>query len=133
LTIVLAAPVSTRTYGISIETPEWVSVAVTKARSCRKVSCTDASDAQPESLFEFELGLARVDEAELAMRILAMQLGVSHHCRSTVCAKLDDYRPIENAMAVRAMRGECLDHQPAIWMRLSDVSPLHASEATGPL
>lgn len=39
----------------------------------------ETSNAQPETLFELELWLARVNEAELAMRMLALRLAVPLH------------------------------------------------------
>ena len=83
---------------MSIETPEYVSVAVTKARSCRNVSCTKPPESQPQTLLELELGLARVHEAELTMRMLAAKLAVLLHRRSAIRAHLDDADAIEDAV-----------------------------------
>src|SRR5512143_2040201 len=124
--IVLAAPVSTKTSAISIDTPAYVSVAVTNARSCRKVSCTETSDAQPEPFFELELGFARVDEAKLALGMLAAVLAVSLHRRAPIRAHLDDCNAIEDAVVVLAVRLERLDDEPLIGMRRTDLTPPHA-------
>ena len=131
LMIVLAAPVSTSTFVIWIDTPEYVSVAVTNARSCRKVSCTQPPDPQPQPFFELEFGLARVHEAELAVRMLATKLPVSLHRCSTVGARLDDPNAIEDAAVVRAVRLECLDNEPLVGMRRADLAPPHAMTLTG--
>ena len=112
--IVLAAPVSTSTFAISIETPEYVSVAVTNARSRRNVSCTQPPDPQPQTFFELELGLARVYETELAMRMLATKLAVSFHCGTAIRADLHDANAIEDAVVVRAVRLERFNDEPPV-------------------
>jgi hypothetical protein len=111
---------------ISIVTPEYVSVAVTNARSCRNVSRTETSNAQPEPFFELELDLARVHEAELAMWMLAAYFAVSLHRRATVRAGLHDGNAIEDAMVAFAVRLECLEDEPLIGMLRTDLTPPHA-------
>jgi len=129
--IVLAAPVSTSTFAISIDTPEYVSVAVTKASSCRNVSCTQPPDPQPQPLLELELGLARVHEAELAIRMHAAKLGVSLHRRATIRAHLYEPNAIEDTVVVRAVRFERFNDEPPVGMRCSDLGPPHAMTLSG--
>jgi hypothetical protein len=129
--IVLAAPVSISTSAISIETPACVSVAVANAKSCRSVSCTQTSDTQPEPLLEVELGLARVNEAELAMRLLAPKLRAALHRRSTIHERVDHLDAIEHAMVVLAMSFKRLDHEPLIGMLRADLAPSHATTLIG--
>jgi hypothetical protein len=100
---------------------------VTNARSCRKVSCTQTSDAQPKPLFELELGLAGVDEAKFAMRMIAAKLAVALHRGSTIRAGFHDRDAIEDAVVVLAMRFERLDHKPLIGMSRADFTPQHES------
>jgi len=129
--IVLAAPVSTSTFAMSIETPDYVSVAITNARSCRKVSCTKPPDPQPQPFLELELGLARVHEAELATRMLAAKLTVALHGRSPIRADLDDPNTIEDAVVVRAVRFERFNDEPLVGMCRADLAPPHAMTLAG--
>src|SRR5258706_10657526 len=124
--IVLAAPVSTRTSEMFTDVPAYVSVAVTNARSCRNVSCTKTSDSQPETFLEYDLGVAGVDKAELAVRLRSLQLATTLHRSSTIAARFDHCDAIEDAVIVRAMRLERLDHEPLIGMRCADLTPQHA-------
>lgn len=129
--IVLAAPVSISTFAITIDTPEYVSVAVTNASSWRNVSCTKPPDPQPQPFLELELGLAGVHEAKLAMRMLAAKLAVSLHCRTTIRAHLDDPNTIEDTVVVRAVRFECFNDEPLVGMCRADLAPPHAMTLAG--
>lgn len=91
MSTVLAAPVSTTRY---------VSVAVTNASSCREVSCTQSSDAEPKPLLDLQLDHARVHEAELAMWMLAPELAVALHCCPAIRADVDHRDAIKNTMII---------------------------------
>jgi hypothetical protein len=129
--IVLAAPVSTSTFSTSSDTPEYVSLAVTNARSCRNVSCTKPPDPQPQPLLEFERGLARMHEAEFASRMLAAKLAITLHGGTTIRAELDNPNTIEDAVVIRTVRLERLNDEPLIGMCRADLAPPHAVTLPG--
>lgn len=65
-------------------------------------------------------------EAELAMRMFALQLAVPFHRGATIRAGLGYRDAIEEAMIVLAMGFECLDHEPLIGVSDANLAPLHA-------
>jgi hypothetical protein len=123
---VLAAPVSTSRSGTLTVAPRYVRVAVTNARSCRRVSCTDSPDPAPVMLFDLELCSTRVDEAELSARMFAPEPGVAFHRGRAIGAALDDRNLVPQTPARFGARVEGLDHQPSIWVRGTHFDPAHA-------
>src|SRR5262249_20134646 len=112
--IVLAAPVSTRTSEISIVVFRKVSDAVTNGSSPQSWSCTDPSHPDPWPLFDVQVDHCGVGEAELALRVLAMERGVPLHRSASIAAHLDDRNLIEHAPAINRVGFQRFDHQPLI-------------------
>ena len=77
----------------------------------------------PQALFEFELHLAGVHEAELTIGVRAAKLTVSLHRRTTIPERLDDTDAIEDPLVVRAVRFERFHDEPLIGMRRADLAP----------
>lgn len=65
-------------------------------------------------------------EAELSMRMFALELAVPLHCGTTIRADLGHSDAIEKPMIVLAMGLKCLDHEPVIGVSDTNLAPQHA-------
>lgn len=66
-----------------------------------------------------------MNEAELALRMLAVEVGVPLHRRGTVRADLNHGDPIEDATVLGGMRLESFDDEPLVGMSSTDLGPTH--------
>src|SRR4051794_9212384 len=123
LATVLAAPVSTSALVIKTRRPACVTVNSTKGRSSRSVNRMVHSYADPALLDDVEFGIGRVYEAELPLRVCAVQLAVTFHRRRPVCAGFDDCDAIKDAALAGGVGLDRLDDQPLIRMRPAHVVP----------
>jgi hypothetical protein len=127
LRTVLAAPVSIKTSGTVTVVPRWVSTAVTNASSPRSINGTDSTDPHPVSLFDIELEVRGVDEAELSVGVLAMKLTAALHGRPAVGAHVENGDPVEDPSAADGTGLECFDHEPLFGIRSAHFWPAHAT------
>jgi hypothetical protein len=87
----------------------------------------NAPNSEPATLFDVELHVGRMNEAELSLGVQAMELAIALHRGASIGARIDDGNAVEDSSVANRTCLERLDHEPLVRLYLAYLFPTHVA------